>query len=116
MVCAQGNLIEEPYTDGALIIKEGEAGESMYLLKSGTASATKAGFDFEIEYMPGDFFGELALLTASPRGAVSAPSRPPTCPPSSTHFVWCRILSLALCLVPSDMGSVVACAEHHGAG
>ena len=76
-MCAQGNLIEEPYTDGALIIKEGEAGESMYLLKSGSASATKAGFDFEIEYMPGDFFGELALLTASPRGAVSAPSRPP---------------------------------------
>ena len=77
----------------------------MYLLKSGTASATKAGFDFEIEYMPGDFFGELALLTASPRGAVSTPSRP-NCPPSSTHFVLCRIPSLALCLVPSDIGRV----------
>ena len=93
-MCAQGNLIEEPYADGALIIKEGEAGESMYLLKSGTATATKAGFDFEIEYMPGDFFGELALLTASPRGAVRAPSRPPTCPSSSARFVWCCITFL----------------------
>ena len=115
-MCAQGNLIEEPYTDGALIIKEGEAGESMYLLKSGTASATKAGFDFEIEYMPGDFFGELALLTASPRGAVSTPSRP-NCPPSSTRFLFgAAFHPLALRLVPSDMGCAVACAEHHGAG
>ena len=40
-----------------------------YILKSGTAIATKAGYDFELEYRVGDFFGELALLTPNPRAA-----------------------------------------------
>eukprot|EP01045_Picozoa_sp_COSAG04_P031178 COSAG04_NODE_5676_length_1532_cov_0.949058_2_plen_121_part_00 len=40
-----------------------------YILKSGTAVATKVGYDFELEYRVGDFFGELALLTPNPRAA-----------------------------------------------
>jgi len=63
------NLVEESFEQAAHIIKEGDPGESMYLLKSGSATATKEGFEFEIDYQPGDFFGELALLTANPRGA-----------------------------------------------
>ena len=40
-----------------------------YILKSGSAVATKAGYEFELEYRVGDFFGELALLTPNPRAA-----------------------------------------------
>jgi CRP-like cAMP-binding protein len=40
-----------------------------YILKSGSAVATKNGYDFELEYQAGDFFGELSLLTPNPRAA-----------------------------------------------
>ncbi len=63
------NLVEEVFDPDSYIIREGDPGESMYVLKSGKATATKQGYEFEIDYQPGDFFGELALLTANPRGA-----------------------------------------------
>eukprot|EP01043_Picozoa_sp_COSAG02_P042472 COSAG02_NODE_3614_length_6475_cov_14.873275_1_plen_640_part_00 len=63
------NLVEEVFAPDAYIIREGDPGHSMYVLKSGKATATKEGYEFEIDYQPGDFFGELALLTANPRGA-----------------------------------------------
>ena len=79
---------ERRYSDGEAIISEGDPGSSMcgfdvhcltgemhkcamyrFILKAGTAVATKKGYDFELEYQAGDFFGELALLTPNPRAA-----------------------------------------------
>ena len=47
---------------GEFIIREGDPGESMYLLKSGSACATKEGFDFEIEYMVSERISETVIV------------------------------------------------------
>ena len=58
------------YNAGDHIIREGEPGESFYLLESGEAAAYKGGDSTPVkEYTRGDFFGELALLDNKPRAA-----------------------------------------------
>jgi len=52
------------------IIREGEPGDSFYLLEAGEAHAFKHGLEKPVkEYKRGDFFGELALLDDKPRAA-----------------------------------------------
>lgn len=56
---------------GETIIKEGDPGESFYLLESGEAEAYKQGVDHPVKkYKRGDYFGELALLDNKPRAAT----------------------------------------------
>ena len=65
---------EEWYEPDQFVIKEGEEGNTFYLVMSGEAIATKT---FEpgkpsvevFKYKSGDFFGELALLKNEPRAA-----------------------------------------------
>jgi len=57
------------------VIKEGEQGEVLYVVASGTLSCTKifAGSTdptFLKRYEPGEAFGELALLYNAPRAAT----------------------------------------------
>ncbi|KAL1961243.1 hypothetical protein VTO42DRAFT_3189 [Malbranchea cinnamomea] len=55
---------------GSTIIREGDPGESFYLLESGEAEAFKAGIPHPVKhYKRGDYFGELALLDNKPRAA-----------------------------------------------
>ncbi len=59
--------------EGEAAVREGEAGDSLYLVVSGTlAVSTGTGAEaFEIGRLgPGDFFGEVALLTGRPRTAT----------------------------------------------
>jgi len=60
------------FNKGDLIIKEGEEGDELYFLVDGTAKATKL-VDGELkkvmEYNPGDYFGERALIKKEPRAA-----------------------------------------------
>ena len=61
--------------EGEPIIKEGDAGDCMYVLESGTLDCTKvfAGNTeptFLKTYQPGEGFGELALLYNAPRAAT----------------------------------------------
>ena len=69
------DAIEEArYQAGEFIIKEGEQGDCMYVLESGSLDCSKV-FSGNTEptflksYAPGEGFGELALLYNAPRAA-----------------------------------------------
>ncbi len=60
------------YSEGDYIIKEGDSGNSIYLLQSGKARVTTHILGQEIELAilsEGDVFGEVAFLTGRPRTA-----------------------------------------------
>jgi CRP/FNR family cyclic AMP-dependent transcriptional regulator len=54
---------------GATLLVEGEQGDTMYVLLSGTADVRKAGRRLA-QLKPGDVVGELAALTKGPRNAT----------------------------------------------
>jgi len=59
------------YENGQLVIKQGDIGNSFFLIESGEASVTKIdeeGIEHELPGLKkGDYFGELALLNNKPR-------------------------------------------------
>ena len=60
-------------TAGEYVIKEGEPGEVLYILESGSMQCTKVidGAPKVLkQYKAGDVFGELALLYNAPRAAT----------------------------------------------
>jgi cAMP-dependent protein kinase regulator len=62
------------YQPNETVIREGEWGECFYIIEQGTAKATKVlnpGCPPEDvkSYLPGDYFGELALIKGEPRAA-----------------------------------------------
>lgn len=62
---------------GAVLVTEGAAGYSFYVLLDGAAEVT-VGDETVATYGPGDFFGEMAILGGGRRNAtvtVTAPSR-----------------------------------------
>lgn len=64
----------EKYSSGSDIMKEGEVGETMYLIKSGAVDVWVKGDDGEKSVVAGlkqgDFVGEIALATSKPRVAT----------------------------------------------
>lgn len=57
---------------GAVLFREGEPGEKMYVIRTGKVSIWKQIAESEITLAvlgPGDFFGEMALLEGLPRSA-----------------------------------------------
>ena len=61
---------------GDLVIKQGDAGDNFYLVESGELTCTKLMNPGDMEetflktYVPGESFGELALLYNAPRAAT----------------------------------------------
>jgi small-conductance mechanosensitive channel/CRP-like cAMP-binding protein len=56
---------------GLPIVREGEPGSSMFVVKQGQASVSLSGTDGELaRHQPGGFFGEMSLLTGDPRSAT----------------------------------------------
>ena len=63
------------YDDGQAVIKEGETGDSMFIIKKGQARVTSTMFEKTYELATlggGNFFGEVGFLTGMPRTATVA--------------------------------------------
>lgn len=67
-------LESEVFDSDEAIIQQGDAGDKFYILEDGTAAAYIDGANGEMEVKTyekmGDFFGEVALLSAAPRKAT----------------------------------------------
>ena len=62
-----------PYTDGEIIVRQGEPGDCMFVVQSGTVEVLRED-DGETtvlaELGPNDFFGEMSLFEHEPRSAT----------------------------------------------
>jgi voltage-gated potassium channel len=61
------------YPAGAVIVRRGEPGDCMYFVASGEAEVRVQ--PEPVRLGPGDFFGEVALLTGGPRNATIVAAR-----------------------------------------
>jgi voltage-gated potassium channel len=61
-------LRRHDYPAGAMIVRRGERGDCMYFIAEGEVEIRAA--DGPVRLAPGDFFGEVALLTGEPRNAT----------------------------------------------
>jgi voltage-gated potassium channel len=64
------------YPAGAVIVRRGEPGDCMYFVASGEAEVRVQ--PKPVRLGPGEFFGEVALLTGGPRNATIVAARPCT--------------------------------------
>jgi cAMP-dependent protein kinase regulator len=67
-------LQEESFSDGEVICKQGDTGDTFYIIKEGTAVCSQkdsSGAEGEVARLSnGAYFGEIALLTSKPRQAT----------------------------------------------
>lgn len=71
-------LREETFAPGTEIIKQGEAGDSFYIIEDGEVSCTQQGNEV-CKLGAGSYFGEIALLTSKPRQATVSAVAPTKC-------------------------------------
>ena len=64
----QRGLVSEARGAGEVILREGDPGDAMYLLREGRCRVIRDG-DLLAELGPGDYFGELALIATGSRTA-----------------------------------------------
>ncbi|CCE62291.1 hypothetical protein TPHA_0C01350 [Tetrapisispora phaffii CBS 4417] len=60
----------ETYSNGQVIIREGDTGENFYFIENGTASVTKEKEGVVAQLKSHDYFGEVALINDLPRQAT----------------------------------------------
>jgi cAMP-dependent protein kinase regulator len=68
-------LRSETFSDGQIIMSQGEVGHKFYIIEEGEVKATKGGVEV-MTYGDGDYFGELALIRDQPRAATCTCSKP----------------------------------------
>ena len=61
--------------EGKVLIKEGDTGREFFVLIEGTAEVTRGGRKVA-SIGPGDFFGEIALISRTPRNATITTTSP----------------------------------------
>ncbi|MBI5640994.1 MAG: cyclic nucleotide-binding domain-containing protein [Nitrospirae bacterium] len=74
-----GEMDVKKYADNGRIVEEGDSGDSLYLIKSGSARVIAHLFGKEVELAlldEGDTFGEIAFLTGRPRTATVVANGP----------------------------------------
>lgn len=66
--------VERDFDAGEILVREGERGDSLFLISQGQVRVTRTAGDGEVLELailgPGDFFGERSLLTGELRGAT----------------------------------------------
>jgi len=72
-----GLSVEESFPEGATIAEEGKPGETFHVMLDGEAKVLRAGRKIN-RLLPGDFFGEIALIDAGPRTASVIAETPVT--------------------------------------
>ena len=66
------------FAAGRILCKEGQSGGDFFLLIEGAADVTRAGKRIA-KMVPGDFFGEIAVIDGGPRTATVTTSEPTHC-------------------------------------
>ncbi len=66
------------YMEGASIVKEGHEGDAFFVILEGQAKALNRQGRVVNRMLPGDFFGEIALLDGGPRTATVVAETPLT--------------------------------------
>ncbi len=67
---------EVRYMEGAGIVREGEQGDSFYVILEGQAKVVNVGGRVVNRLLPGDFFGEISLLDGGSRTATVVSETP----------------------------------------
>ena len=68
---------EEQFAEGATLAQEGKPGDTFYVLLEGEAKVVRGGRRMD-RLIPGDFFGEIALIDGGPRTASVIATTPIT--------------------------------------
>jgi len=61
---------EQRFMEGATIVRQGEPGDTFYVLIEGEAKVKDANGRVLSRLIPGDFFGEISLMDGGPRTAT----------------------------------------------
>ena len=69
---------EHRYMEGATVVREGDVGDSFYVIREGQAKVVNASGRVVNRLRPGDFFGEISLLDGGPRTASVVAETPLT--------------------------------------
>ncbi|MGZ4136571.1 MAG: cyclic nucleotide-binding domain-containing protein [Actinomycetota bacterium] len=67
---------EQRFMEGAAIVREGEEGDSFFVIVEGQATVRNAGGKPVNQLVPGDFFGEISLLDGGARTATVVADTP----------------------------------------
>lgn len=70
-----GQADEVDVTAGKVLAKQGDLGDTFFVIESGTADVSRDG-EHVNDLGPGDFFGEIALLEADRRNATVTATSP----------------------------------------
>jgi CRP/FNR family transcriptional regulator, cyclic AMP receptor protein len=69
----RGLAAEKPYPKNAIVLTEGEMGDSLYMIQSGKVKvfiSDEEGREMILKILgPGDFFGEMSMIDKQPRSA-----------------------------------------------
>lgn len=97
-------LKPETLEQGAKVIMQGEPGDKFYIIEEGALFATKND-ERVMDYKPGDYFGELALLKNQPRAASVIVESPTAKVLSMSRLSFTKMLGPLTDILQKNVGS-----------